>query len=268
MKMDKYSPKPGTTVRLTDFDPDDDGGMDKASAAVEIERLQERLETLQEMLYAQGKHSLLTIFQAMDTGGKDGVIKRVFSQLTPIGLHVANFKAPTAPELAHDFLWRVHQQVPARGYLGIFNRSHYEDVLIVRVNKLVPPDVWEKRYEHINAFERLLTDSGTQIVKFYLHISKDEQKERLQARLDEPDKNWKLSASDLPVRAKWDEYMQAYEAALTRCNTDHARWWIVPANRKWYRDLVVMRVVVETLEAMSLAYPPPEEGLDQMVIPD
>src|SRR5690606_3548652 len=184
------------------------------------------------------------------------------------GVRVTSFKAPTAQELAHDFLWRVHREVPPKGYIGIFNRSHYEDVLVVRVNRLVPRDVWRKRYDHINNFERMLADNGTRIIKFYLHISKDEQRERFQKRLDDPEKHWKFSTGDLAVREQWDEYMKAYQDVLTQCNTDYAPWYIIPANRKWYRDLVITRTIVETLEDMNPKYPPAEPDLDKVVIPD
>lgn len=268
MAKQAYFPKPGTRIKLKDYDPNDKGDLDKASAAREAKQLKERLADLQEMLYAQAAQSLLVIFQAMDTGGKDGVIKSVFSGITPLGVRVTSFKAPTAEELAHDFLWRIHQRVPAKGYIGVFNRSQYEDVLIVRVDQLVEEKVWRRRYEQINEFERLLAENGTRILKFYLHISKDEQKERLQDRLDRPDKQWKFSKGDLPVREKWDDYMAAYEDAINECNTEYAPWVIVPANRKWYRDVVVLRAVVETLESMKLTYPAPESGLDKIVIPD
>jgi len=261
-------PPPGNKVRLKDYDPDFHEDYDKKSANKETDRLQKRMQTLQEMLYAEGKQSLLIVLQAMDAGGKDGTIKKVFEGVNPQGIRVTSFKAPTPIELAHDFLWRIHQHTPPKGYIGIFNRSHYEDVLVVRVNNLVPPEVWQKRYEQMNHFERLLSDCGTRILKFYLHISKEEQKERLQARLDNPDKSWKFSMGDLPVRNQWDDYMEAYEAILTRCNTDYAPWHIVPANRKWYRDLVVTRAIVQAMEDMELAYPPPEDRLDKVVIPD
>jgi PPK2 family polyphosphate:nucleotide phosphotransferase len=261
-------PPPGSRVHLRDYDPGYHEDFDKNSATRETDRLQARMQNLQEMLYAQGTQALLIILQAMDAGGKDGTIKKVFEGINPQGVRVTSFKAPTPEELAHDFLWRVHQHTPPKGFIGIFNRSHYEDVLVVRVNNLVPRDVWQPRYQHINHFERLLSDSGTRILKFYLHISKEEQKERLQARLDTPDKRWKFSLGDLPVRERWDDYMEAYEAVLTRCNTDYAPWRIVPANYKWYRDLVVTRAIVETMEAMNLAYPPAEAGLDKAVIPD
>jgi PPK2 family polyphosphate:nucleotide phosphotransferase len=268
MTQQPIAPKPGSKVRLKDYDPDYHEDYDKKSASKETDRLQARLCELQEMLYAQGTQSVLIVLQAMDTGGKDGTIKKVFENINPAGVQVTSFKTPTTHELAHDFLWRVHQNTPPQGMIGIFNRSHYEDVLVVRVNQLVLSAVWKLRYEHINHFERLLADSGTRILKFYLHISKKEQKERLQARLDDPSKHWKFSIGDLAVRERWDEYMKAYEEALTRCHTEYAPWYIVPANRKWYRDLVVTRAIVQAMERMNLAYPPPETGLEDMVIPD
>jgi PPK2 family polyphosphate:nucleotide phosphotransferase len=204
----------------------------------------------------------------MDTGGKDGVTRKVFEGVNPQGVRVVSFKAPTPQELAHDFLWRVHQYAPPRGYIGVFNRSHYEDVLIVRVNNLVPKPVWKARYDYINQFEHLLTSNGTRILKFYLHISKDEQKERLMSRLENPKKQWKFEEGDLPVREQWDDYMEAYEALLERCNTEYAPWHIIPANHKWYRDLIVAKTIVETLEDMDPRFPPPKEGLDKVVIPD
>jgi PPK2 family polyphosphate:nucleotide phosphotransferase len=261
-------PKPDSKVKLSEYDPDYHGDYDKASAREETDSLQKRMAMLQEMLYAQGEQALLIVLQAMDAGGKDGTIKKVFEEINPLGIYVTNFKVPSSEELAHDFLWRVHRNVPSKGYIGIFNRSHYEDVLVVRVNNIVPPQVWKKRYDHINNFERLLVDNGTRILKFYLHISKEEQKKRLQARLDDPNKHWKFSIGDLPVRERWHDYMEAYEAVLTKCNTDYAPWHVVPANYKWYRDLVITRAIVEAMESMKLAYPEPEAGLDKVVIPD
>lgn len=268
MAEQRLIPEPGHAVRLKDYDPDYRGGYDKDSAGELESALEERLFKLQERLYAERKQALLVVLQAMDVGGKDGTIKRVFDSVNPQGVRVTNFKAPTPDELAHDFLWRVHCQTPPKGYIGIFNRSHYEDVLVVRVNELVPESVWRARYEAINAFERLLTANGTRVLKFFLHISKAEQKKRLQERLDEPEKNWKFSAGDLPVRARWDEYMAAYEDAIERCSTPHAPWHIVPANHKWYRNLVVTQTIVAALEDMNPQYPPPEPGLDKVVIPD
>jgi PPK2 family polyphosphate:nucleotide phosphotransferase len=261
-------PKPLSKVDLSDYDPDYHADYDKESAAPEYEKLQERLVELQEILFAQGTQALLVILQAMDTGGKDGTIKAAFRDVNPQGVNIASFKQPSAEELAHDFLWRIHKRTPEKGQIGIFNRSHYEDVLVVRVNNLVPKARWEKYYEHINAFEKVLADNGTRILKFYLHISKEEQKERLQARLDDPSKHWKFAKGDLGVREQWDDYMKAYEVLLTKCNTEYAPWHIIPANRKWYRNLIITRTIVESLETMDLKYPPAEEGLDKVMIPD
>jgi PPK2 family polyphosphate:nucleotide phosphotransferase len=268
MSKQPLVPDAGSSIKLADYDPEYDNGYDKEQALAECATLREKLEIWQEKLYAEGKQSLLLVFQAMDTGGKDGVIKKVFDGINPQGVQITPFKAPSAEELAHDFLWRIHQHTPPRGMIGVFNRSHYEDVLIVRVNQLVPKTVWEKRYDLINDFERLLTENNTRILKFYLHISKDEQRQRLEDRLADPEKQWKFSIGDLPVREKWNEYMTAYEAVLERCNTPYAPWHIVPANKKWYRDVVVLQTVLKTLEDMNPAFPPPEPGLDTVVIPD
>ncbi len=268
--MAKYKviPKPGSEVNLKHYDPAYHEDYDEAAAELELTKLKGKLENLQEKLYAEGKQSLLVVFQAMDTGGKDGVIRKVFEGVNPQGVRVVSFKAPTPEELAHDFLWRVHQYAPPRGYIGVFNRSHYEDVLVVRVNNLVPKPAWKARYDYINQFEHLLASNGTRILKFYLHISKDEQKQRLQVRLENPEKQWKFSMGDLPVRKQWDDYMEAYEALLQRCNTDYAPWHIIPANHKWYRDLIVAKAIVAALEDMDPCFPPPADGLDKVVIPD
>jgi len=260
---------PGKPVRLSDFDPNETGPFRKKKDAREqLERERRRLRELQDVLYAEGKHALLIILQAMDAGGKDGTIRHVMRGVNPQGVQVTSFKVPTAEELVHDFLWRVHRHTPPRGMIGIFNRSHYEDVLVVRVEQLVPQDVWQRRYDQINAFERLLADSGVTILKFYLHISKAEQKRRFLDRLNEPDKHWKFSRGDLSVREKWDQYRAAYEDALTRCNTEWAPWYVIPANKKWYRNLVISSVIVETLESLKMQYPEPEPDLDKIVIPD
>ena len=204
----------------------------------------------------------------MDTGGKDGAIKDVFRGVNPQGCRVWSFKAPSAEELSHDFLWRYHQKAPARGMITIFNRSHYEDVLVVRVKDIVPESVWRPRYDLINEFEEMLARSNTMVIKFYLHISKAEQKHRLESRLKDPNKHWKFSSGDLKERAYWDEYMAAFEDALNHCSTDHAPWYVVPANKKWYRNLVVARTIADTLEAMAPQFPPGEKGLDKIVVPD
>lgn len=266
--MKRYLVEPGKKVALAERDPaetgDFDGGKEKGLKA--IQKLNVELQELQELLYAEGKHRVLVVLQAMDTGGKDGTIRRVFGGVNPQGVKVASFKVPTAEELAHDFLWRIHKAVPASGEIVIFNRSHYEDVLVVRVHNLVPKAVWSKRYEQINDFEKMLADNGTTILKFFLHISKDEQRERLQARLDDPTKHWKFSLGDLDERKLWDDYQQAYEDALNKTSTKHAPWYIVPADRKWYRDLVISTVLVETLKGLKMKFPEPKDNLDGVVI--
>lgn len=238
---------PGTHVRLHEIDPDANGGLTKEAGRARFAELNAELDVMQEELYAAGQHALLLILQGMDTAGKDGAIRNVMLNLNPQGCRVESFKVPTEEELAHDFLWRVHKVVPRKGMVGVFNRSHYEDVLVVRVHSLVPEPVWRARYDQINAFERLLADTGTIIVKCFLHISKEEQEKRLLAREEDVTKAWKLSAGDWRERAFWDDYMAAYEEALTRCSTDYAPWHIIPANRKWYRDLAISEVLVETL---------------------
>jgi len=268
-KQQSLRPEIGERVNLKHYAPDYSGDYEhKDAARDQLKDNRERLRDLQEVLYAEHKHALLIILQAMDAGGKDGTIRHVMRGVNPQGVRVTSFKAPTAEELDHDFLWRIHQHTPGRGEIGIFNRSHYEDVLVVRVNELVPENVWQARYDHINAFERLLTDSGVTILKFFLHISKDEQKERFEDRLNEPDKHWKFSRGDLAVREQWDHYMAAYEDALTYCNTEWAPWHIVPANKKWYRNLVISNTIIRALEALDMRYPDPEPDLDQIVIPD
>jgi PPK2 family polyphosphate:nucleotide phosphotransferase len=209
---------------------------------------------------------VLIILQGMDTAGKDGTIRHVMSGLTPQGVRVTSFKAPTEEELAHDFLWRVHQAVPRHGDLGIFNRSHYEDVLVVRVHELVPRHVWKGRYEQINEFEKMLTENRTIILKFFLHISKQEQKDRLEARLKDPDRNWKLTLKDVQERQYWSDYCEAYEEALTRCSTEWAPWHIIPANHKWYRNLLVAEIIVKTLRDLDIKFPPPSKDLSKIVI--
>ncbi len=239
---------------------------DRDAAEKEFETLREELIVWQRRLYAEGKQKLLVVFQAMDAGGKDGTIRKVFQGVNPQGVRVTSFKKPSHKEMAHDYLWRVHKAVPASGMIGVFNRSHYEDVLVVRVENLLPEPEWRKRYEQINEFERFLSDTGTTILKFYLHISNDEQKERFQDRLDNPDKNWKFSVDDLRKRKQWDDYQAAYEEMLNRCTTDRAPWQVIPADQKWYRNLAIARVLVETMRELDPRFPPPEEGIDGIVI--
>lgn len=266
--MNKYLVKSGMNIKLSDWDANDIGEFKggKEQAREDVAKLNRRLEELQELLFAEHKHKILVILQAMDTGGKDGAIRHVFEGVNPNGTRVANFKVPSEEELDHDYLWRIHKQVPAKGELVIFNRSQYEDVLVVRVHKLVPQEVWEKRYDQINDFEQMLAENGTTILKFYLHIDKDEQKRRLQARLDNPDKHWKFRRGDLAERKLWNEYMQAYEDVLNKTSTEQASWYIVPANHKWYRDWVISSILVETLEGLNMKFPEPEENLDGIVI--
>ena len=267
--MDKYRVKPSDKINLKTFDPDDISGFDgdKKKGNERLLKLNSELEVLQEMLYAEHKHKILIVLQGMDTSGKDGTVRHVFEGVNPQGVKVVSFKVPTPIELDHDYLWRVHPHTPGRGEIVIFNRSHYEDVLVVRVHALVPPEVWKKRYDQINTFERTLADEGTTILKFYLHISADEQKARLQERLDDPQKQWKFSLTDVKERARWGEYMQAYEDMLAKTSTDWAPWYIVPANRKWFRNLVVGSVVVRTLKELKMEYPQPEENLSEVTIP-
>jgi len=248
--------RPGRAFSLADIDPESTGGFESKDAAKkalanDLDRLRDR----QRLLYADGRHALLVVLQAMDTGGKDGTIRHVFSGFNPVACVVTSFKVPSAEELAHDFLWRIHRAVPARGVIGVFNRSHYEDVLVVRVHDLVPREVWRERYRQINDFERILSDNGVRIVKFFLHISKGEQRRRLQSRLDDPDKNWKFSEGDVAERKLWDDYMKAYDEALQKCSTEAAPWYVVPANVKWARDAMVARVLRETMDSLSLRHP-------------
>ena len=240
--------EPGKTVKLKNYDPDHDAGLDKEQGKAEFTKLNAELDVLQEELYAAGMHSVLMVLQGMDTSGKDGAIRNVLLNVNPQGCRVESFKVPTEEELAHDFLWRVHKVTPRKGMLGVFNRSHYEDVLVVRVHKLAPEQVWKARYEQINNFERLLADNRTIILKFFLHISKQEQEQRLLEREQEVEKAWKLSAGDWREREHWDDYQKAYEEALTRCNSDYAPWYIVPANRKWYRNLAIGEALVARLK--------------------
>lgn len=257
--------KPGERANLASRSARFDAGLDDdASSAALLAHHLERIADLEYKLYAEGKQSLLVVLQAMDAGGKDGTIRHVLGVANPNSCRVTAFKAPSSEELDHDFLWRVHKAVPRKGEIGVFNRSHYEDVLIVRVRELVPQVVWEERYQHINDFERLLADSGTRIVKFFLHISKDEQKERFEARLRDPRKQWKANPVDFEERKRWDAYMEAYEDAITRCSTPWAPWYVVPADKKWFRNIVVAEAIADALEAMAPRFPAPSFDVQQV----
>lgn len=256
--MKRYVVRPGTQVRLNRMDPDDTTGFDgdKDKARRQLEKLSARLAELQELLHAEHQHSVLIILQGMDSAGKDGTIKRVFEGINPEGVRVVSFKAPSIQELDHDFLWRVHNQLPARGEMVLFNRSHYEDVLVTRVHGLITRPVWERRYREISEFERMLTQEGMSILKFFLHIGRGEQKRRLQERLDDPTKHWKFRESDVRERLLWSAYTHAYDEAMTKTSTPWAPWNVVPSNKKWFRDLVVSQLIVETLEGFHMRYPP------------
>jgi PPK2 family polyphosphate:nucleotide phosphotransferase len=255
MKSPVVTVGPGHKIKLSKIDAGDTGGATKEKAQERFCELRERISELQQILAAEHRRSLLLVFQAMDTGGKDGAIKDLCAGLNPAGVEVRSFKAPSSEDLDHDFLWRIHQAAPAKGMIGIWNRSHYEDVLVVRVHKLVPKKVWKARYDEINQFEKMLTENGTTIVKVMLHISKEEQKDRLQARLDNPEKWWKFNVGDLKERAFWSDYQDAYEDAVNKCSTKWTPWHIVPANHKWARNLAVAEIVLAALKAIDPQFP-------------
>ena len=265
--INKFIVPPGTRVNLADCDPDATLGFKKGVKATSLlQKTIARLDELQNLLWAGKQHALLIVLQAMDAAGKDGTIRHVMSGVNPQGCRVTSFKVPSGTELSHDFLWRVHQVIPARGEMGIFNRSHYEDVLIVRVHQFVPRAVWSKRYDQINDFERMLGQNDVTILKFFLHISKDEQKRRIEQRLRDPAKQWKLAPADFQERTRWKDYIDAYESVLSRCSTDESPWFIIPSNKKWFRNLAVSSIVVERLEGMNLKFPKPNFDLSRFVL--
>ncbi|MDD5285856.1 MAG: polyphosphate kinase 2 family protein [Desulfuromonadaceae bacterium] len=262
---DMFKIKPGSSVRLDRIDPGfKDKHEDQASALDEIEKYAHRLREQQYLLYAENKRSLLIILQAMDAGGKDGTINHVLGSMNPQGTRVYGFKAPSAEEASHDFLWRIHQAAPHRGQVAIFNRSHYEDVLVSRVHNLVPKKVWSKRFDQINDFEKNLVENGTHILKFYLHISEDEQLRRFRQRIDDPARQWKISESDYMERERWDDYTKAFEEAMNKCSSKHAPWFVIPANHKWFRNLAVSQIVAETLESLKIEFPEPTVDIKEM----
>jgi PPK2 family polyphosphate:nucleotide phosphotransferase len=253
-------------IRLSQFNPGYHEGLDKDKTREKTDKLCRRIGELQHLLYANHTHSVILLFQGMDTSGKDGAGRDVLRYVTPAGVETSNFKAPSPEELAHDYLWRIHKQVPHYGNIGVFNRSHYEDVLVVRVLKLEPRHVWHARYEQINAFEKYLSQNNVVLVKFFLHISKDEQAKRLESRLDDPAKNWKFSKDDLKMRGYWNDYQAAYAEVINCCSTEYAPWHVVPANHKWYRDFVIARTVVKVLERLKMKWPKPAEDLSKIKI--
>ncbi|MEO7143632.1 MAG: polyphosphate kinase 2 family protein [Bryobacteraceae bacterium] len=265
--LDRCLVKPGHKVRLADFDPDSALHFrDKAHAEKLLPKNIERLAELQSLLYADRRFALLIVLQALDAGGKDGAIRHVMSGVNPQGCRVTSFKVPSAEEASHDFLWRVHQAVPERGDIGIFNRSQYEDVLVARVHKLVPHGVWSERYAQINSFERMLAENNVKIVKFFLHISKGEQKKRFEERIDTPSKNWKISDADFAERRHWNEYQRAYEDVLRECSTGWAPWYVIPSNKKWVRNLAISGILIQTLESLKLRYPRPRADLKKLKV--
>ena len=255
--IERFFVEPGKRAQLNDDHAGITFGWDKPGAVAMVEENRKKLSDLQYKLFADGRHALLVVIQAIDAGGKDGTVHDIFTAMNPQGCIVTSFKAPTAEELRHDYLWRVHQRVPARGMVGVFNRSQYEDVLIVRVEKLVPKAVWRERYEQINEFERMLTSNSVRIVKVFLQISKEEQKKRLEDRLRDPNRQWKFSPEDLVKRRQWAEYQKAFEAMLTRCSTKHAPWYVIPADKKWFRNLAVSQIVATEMGRMPLRFPEP-----------
>jgi PPK2 family polyphosphate:nucleotide phosphotransferase len=257
IQTERYRVKEGEKVNLSKVSPDDASGFSgtEAEALEESKRLTQKLERLQELLYAEHKRKVLIVLQAMDTGGKDGTVKKVFEGVNPQGVRVAHFRTPTPEEADHDFLWRVHKQTPASGEMVIFNRSHYEGVLIERVHGLIPKEVWSRRYKEIEHFEKLLHADNVVILKFFLHIDKAEQKRRVEERLKDPTKQWKFSPLDIRERKLWSKYMEAYEDALQNTSTDSSPWYVIPSNRKWFRDVLVSSIIVERLEKLGMEYP-------------
>jgi PPK2 family polyphosphate:nucleotide phosphotransferase len=258
--------EPGTPARIAERDPRDTLGLDKARGHELLDELSERLDVLRYRLYAEGARSVLLVLQGLDASGKDGVIRSVFAGVSPQGCRVVSFRVPAPNELAHDYLWRIHGQMPARGELGVFNRSHYEDVVAVRMHRLAPEDVWRRRPGHIREWERMLSDEGTTIVKVFLNVSKEEQRQRLQERISDPEKRWKFRRDDLKVRKRFDEYIAAYEEVLTETSTGWAPWYVVPADRNWVKSLAVARLLVDELERIDPQLPAPEKGIEKLVI--
>lgn len=263
--MHNYKIEGNKKIDLKKFDPDEislwDSG--KKEAKKKIQDLRGELINFQRLLYAEHKQKVLIVLQAMDSGGKDGTIRSIFKGINPQGVRVASFKVPTPEELGHDYLWRVHKQTPKSGEIVIFNRSHYEDVLVVRVHNLVSEKVWGKRFEHIRNFEKTLADEGTTIIKFFLYISKNEQKERFVERIEIPEKQWKFNPNDINERKLWSNYIEAYEDVLSKTSTDYAPWYVIPANRNWYRDYVITSIITNTLKKLKMSYPNPIENIEQ-----
>jgi len=264
--LDGLRVKPGAGARIAERDPGDRLGIEKEDGEKRLEHVVGRIDELQYRLYAEDRHSVLLVLQGLDASGKDGVIRRAFHGVNPTGVSVTSFKVPVGVELQHDYLWRVHAALPRRGTIGVFNRSHYEDVVAVRMHELAPPDVWRRRYEHIRGFERMLVDEGTSVVKVFLNVSRDEQRVRFQERIDDPGKRWKFRRDDLKVRERFDDWVEAWDDALTETSTDWAPWYVVPADRNWLKALVVAELLVDALERLDPKLPEPEQGLEGLVV--
>lgn len=261
----KFIVQPGSSIRLKDLGPSfSKKNIEKISSIQEIKKLQEKMDEYQFRLFTEKKHSMLIVLQAPDAGGKDGVVRHVISSMNPQGCRVVSFKQPTPEELTHDFLWRIERQVPKPGEVVIFNRSQYEDVLVVRVHDLVPKEVWSNRYEQINNFEKRLTENGTHILKFFLHISKEEQLRRFKQRLDDPTRQWKISEADYTEREYWKNYETAYEEALSKCSTKESPWFIIPSDQKWFRNLAISKIIVETMEKFGIEFPEPSVNIEDI----
>jgi PPK2 family polyphosphate:nucleotide phosphotransferase len=261
---ERFLVEPGRRLKLSKHDPDDTAGLDKAGCEGTLGKNVQQLFELQTRLAASDKYAVLIVLQAMDAGGKDGTIRHVMTGLNPQACRVTSFKVPTPEELQHDFLWRIHRAMPRRGEIGIFNRSHYEDVLVARVHKVVPKDIWSKRFEQINRFEKIMNQNRIVIFKFFLYISREEQARRLEARIDDPQKNWKISQADFKERERWDDYVKAYEDALSECSTEHAPWYVIPSNKKWFRNLAVSQILVDAMSSWKMKYPAPAAELSKL----
>ncbi len=264
--LEKLRVKPGFAARIADRDPRDDLGLDKSDGAARLQELRARIDTLQYRLFAENMRSVLLVLQGLDASGKDGVVRRVFEGVNPTGIKVVSFRAPVGVEREHDYLWRVHAEMPSRGEVGVFNRSHYEDVVAVRMLELAPKEVWERRPEHLCAFERMLVDEGTTLVKVFLNVSRDEQATRLQERINDPEKRWKFSRDDLKVRERFDDWVQAWEDVITQTSTEHAPWYVVPADRNWVKALAVATLIVDALDRIDPQLPEAEEGIDGLIL--
>jgi PPK2 family polyphosphate:nucleotide phosphotransferase len=264
--LDSLRVEPGSPARIAERDTRDELGLEKRTGDQRLESLVERIDELQYRLHAEDRRCVLLVLQGLDASGKDGVIRRVFDGVNPMGIRITSFKVPAGAETQHDYLWRIHAALPSRGEIGVFNRSHYEDVVAVRMRELAPPEVWQRRYEHIREFERMLAGEGTTVLKVFLNVSREEQRRRFQERVDDPEKRWKFRRDDLEVRRRFDEWVAAWDDALTETSTDWAPWYVVPADRNWVKALVVAELLATTLERLDPRLPDPEPGLEGLLI--